>query len=75
MREIHSSVGVDSDHQVQPRRAELLRFLAAVGDAALLERADHLGQRVPLLTLVQAGLAALAQAGRLKPVQHYVEYG
>jgi hypothetical protein len=51
------------DHQVQPGRAELLRLLAAVGDAALLERADDLGQRVPLLALVQAGLAALAQAG------------
>ena len=32
------------DHQVQPRRPELLRLLAAVGDAALLERADDLGR-------------------------------
>ncbi len=58
----------DRDHQVQPRRPELLRVLAAVGNAALLEGADHLGQGVALLALAQPGLAALAQGGRLKPV-------
>ena len=31
-----------------------------IGDAALLERADDLGQHVALLALVQAGLATLA---------------
>lgn len=56
------------DHQVQSRRPELLRVLATIGDAALLESADHLGQGVALFALVQAGLAALAQGGRLKPV-------
>ena len=44
--------------------------MAAVGDAALLKRANHLRRRVPLLALVQAGLAALAQLGRLKPIHH-----
>ena len=48
------------DHQVQPGRPELLRFVAPIGDAALLERADDLGQRVALLALVQTGLATLA---------------
>ena len=60
------------DHQVQPRHPELLCFLAAVGDAALLERADHLGQGVPLFALVQAGLAALAQSGRLEVIASVV---
>ena len=56
------------NQQVQPGRAELLRVLAAAGDAPLLEGANHLGQCVALFALVQAGLTALAQAGRLKLV-------
>ena len=58
------------DHQVQPRGPELLRILAAVGDAPLLERADDLGQCVALLAFVQAGVAALSELRRLQPVQH-----
>ena len=50
--------------------AELLRILAAVGDAPLLERADDLGQCVALLAFVQAGVAALSELRRLQPVQH-----
>ena len=42
-----------SDYKVQPGGSELLCSLPTVGDAALLERADDLGQRVALLTLVQ----------------------
>ena len=48
------------DHQVQTGGAELLRFVPPIGDAALLERANDLGQHVALLALVQAGLATLA---------------
>jgi hypothetical protein len=44
-------IDVCRDHEVQPRCPELLRLLAAVGDAASLERADDLGQRVALLAL------------------------
>ena len=36
------------DGQVQPGGAELLRLRAAIGDAPLLEGADHLRQRVAL---------------------------
>jgi hypothetical protein len=45
------------DHQVQTGGAELLCFVAAIGDAALDERAADVGQHVALLALVQAGLA------------------
>jgi hypothetical protein len=48
------------DHQVQPRRPELLRIVTAIGDATLLECANDLGQGVALLAFVQAGLATLA---------------
>ena len=58
------------DHQVQPRGAELLRLLAAVGDSPLLEGADHLGQCVALLAFVQARLATLPEFRRFQPVQH-----
>ena len=57
------------DHQVQARGAELLRVLASVGDATLLEGADDLGERVALLgygTGVGKALAAadiLAERG------------
>ena len=50
------------DHQVQPGRAGLLRLLAAVGDAELL-------------ALVQAGLAALAQAGQLLGIGEHLGQG
>ena len=48
------------DHEVGPGNAELLRFVGAIGDAALFERADDPGQSVALLSLVQTGLATLA---------------
>ena len=38
---------------------ELLRVRTAVSDTPLLERADHLGEGVALLPLVQAGVAEL----------------
>lgn len=53
------------DHEIKTGRSELLRILAAVGNATLLECANYLGQRVALLALVQPGLAPLSQYGRL----------
>jgi hypothetical protein len=58
------------DHQVQARGAELLRVLAAIGDAPLLEGADDLGERVALLALVQTRLAELPELRRFQPIQH-----
>ena len=49
------------DDEVQTGSPELLRVCAAVSDAPLLERADHLGQRVALLALVQAGVTELPE--------------
>jgi len=46
------------DDKVQARGAELLRLCASLRDASLPECADHLGQRMSLLALVQAGMAA-----------------
>ena len=58
------------NHQVQTGSPELLRVRTAVSDAPLLERADHLGECVSLLALVQAGVAELPELWRLQPVQH-----
>ena len=44
--------------------------MASVGDAALLEGANHLGQSVTLLALVQSRLAMLSKLRRFEPVQH-----
>ncbi len=52
------------------RSTKLLRFVAAVSDAPLLEGADHRGQSVALLAIVQAGLAMLPEPRRFEPVQH-----
>lgn len=41
-----------------------------VSNPALLERADHLGEGVALLALVEASMAKLAQLRRFQPVQH-----
>ena len=49
------------DDQVETGGPELLRLGTAVSDAPLLERADHLGEGVTLLALVQAGMAEPAQ--------------
>ena len=45
-----------SDHQVQPRSAELLRLGTALGDPTLVEGANFLGQGMPLFALVQPGV-------------------
>ena len=63
------------DDEVQARGAELLRLGASLADPPLMEGANHLGQRMTLLALVQAGMAAPAQVRTFQPVQHYVEYG
>jgi hypothetical protein len=44
--------------------------MASISDAALLEGADHLGQSVALLALVQSRLAMLSKLRRFEPVQH-----
>lgn len=44
------------DDEVQTGGTELLRIWTAVSDAPLLERADHLGEGVALLAVVQAGV-------------------
>ena len=44
-------------------------FLSPVCDAALLEGADHLGQRMALLAFVQARLAKLSELGQFQPIQ------
>jgi hypothetical protein len=51
-------IPVDDSHddQIETGSPELLRVRTAVSDAPLLERADHLGEGVALLTLVQAGV-------------------
>ena len=43
---------------------------SAVGDAALLEGADDLGQEVALFALVQPGVAAPAQLRTFQPIEH-----
>ena len=45
------------DHEVQARGPELLGVRSAIGDASLLERADHLRERMALFALVETGLA------------------
>ena len=57
-----SRVPIDDsgDDQVEPGGAILLGFRSAIRDAALLERADRLGQGVALLAFVQSGMAAPA---------------
>lgn len=52
------------DHQVHSGRSELLCILSAIGDAPLVEGADHLGQGVALFALVQPSLTALAHDQR-----------
>jgi hypothetical protein len=49
------------DDQVEAGSPELLRVRTAVSDAALLERADYLGEGVALLALVQSGMAELPE--------------
>src|ERR1700712_842028 len=44
--------------------------MASISDAALLEGANHLGQSVTLLALVQSRLAMLSKLCRFEPVQH-----
>ena len=51
------------DDQVQSGRAILQRLVGPVDDPPLAERADRLRQDVPLLALVQPGLAAPAKIG------------
>jgi hypothetical protein len=58
------------DDKVETRGAELLSFGAAVGDPPLLERADHLGENVALLALVQSSMAPLPKLWAFKPVEH-----
>ena len=58
------------DHQVEAGGTELLSVLSPVCDAALLEGADHLGQRMALLAFVQASLAKLPKLRRFQPIQH-----
>ena len=58
------------DDEVQARGAELLRLGALLADPPLVEGADHLGRRMPLLALVQAGMAAPAKVRTFQPVQH-----
>ena len=59
-----------SGHEVQPGRPKLECLARAVGQAALAVGADLAGERMALLGLVQPGVAAAAQRGRLKPVDH-----
>jgi len=58
-----SGIPVDDsrDDQVETGSPELLRVRTAVSDAPLLERADHLGEGVALLALVQAGVTKLPE--------------
>ncbi len=56
------------DHQVEAGNSILLRFMGTIGDAALPEGVERLGQLVPLLALVQTGLAALAKGWVLEPI-------
>ena len=75
MRECICQVGrvpVDDrgDDKIQAGGPELLCLCAALGDPSLAKRANHLGQRMSLFTLVQAGVAVLAQIGAFEPVEH-----
>ncbi len=58
------------DDEVEAGRAVLLGLMAAIDDTALPERADCLRKGVTLFTLIQAGLATLAQRRTLQPIQH-----
>ena len=58
------------DDEIEAGRTELLRLVGPVGDTALLERADRLGQKVPLLGFVKPGLAAATERGAFQPVEH-----
>ena len=49
------------DDQVETGGPELLCVRTAVSDAPLLECADHLGEGVALLALIQAGVAELPE--------------
>ena len=44
--------------------------MTSISDTALLEGANHLGQSVTLLALVQSRLAMLSKLRRFEPVQH-----
>jgi hypothetical protein len=48
------------DDEVEPRRPKLLRFMRAVGNAALFGGADRLRKKVALLRFVEACLASAA---------------
>ncbi len=54
-------IGDRGDDEVQPRRAEMLRLVRPVGDAALLESADCADEEVALLGLIEARLAPTAE--------------
>ena len=59
-----------SNHQVEAGVTELLDIVGAVYDSALLEGEQRLRERVALLALVQAGLAALPEGTGFQPVEH-----
>ena len=61
------------DQQVQSGGPVFLCLRAAIGNPALLEGTDRLGQGMTLFSLVEAGVAAPPQFRALQPVEHYVE--
>ena len=59
-----------ADDEVKARCAILLSLMATIDDSALAECVDCLGQRMALLAVVEARVAATAQLGAFQPVQH-----
>ena len=54
----------------RPEVQKLLCVLVPVGNAALFDGADHLGQRLALLAFVQARLAKLAEPRWFQSIQY-----
>ena len=58
------------DDQVETRGSVLLGLMAAVDDSPLPEGVDGLRKGMPLLALVEPGLAAAPERGIFQPIEH-----